>query len=204
MNTVCDICNKKKEHCFICKGVSSSTCLEHNENMTTYNDKPVCKSCILEYKCTTVVKTFTTTPVRNNVCNRFKNLFIKEKDITNNIECDNIKKYCPTCRKKDTLNCPVHNLNINNTCEICVKLFICQICNEKNETTWYHNCGRFCVNCVKKIEVDVSHKTLYKLFNADLEPKDDYKLTQKWEIYCEKCIDGEVIDVQKRYFNLIK
>ena len=52
MNTLCEVCNKEKEQCFICKGKSASVCVEHNVNMTLFKCKPVCKTCLSTFKCT--------------------------------------------------------------------------------------------------------------------------------------------------------
>ena len=220
MNTLCEVCNKEKEQCFICKGRSSSGCVEHSINMTTFDSKPVCKYCLLLNKCTVNIaeKDIYETPRSHhinkpeNICYRFVSImlnfiFLYWEDILTPepepepepvvIECNQIKKCCYICRNKETINCPIHNPNIKNTCDKCVKLLLCQKCNEIKETTWDHKCGRFCIDCVKKIEIDISPKTLCNLFE---DTSTEYIPSLKWDIYCEKCIEGSVLDIQKKEY----
>ena len=221
MNALCEVCNKEKEHCFICKGRSATGCVEHSSTMTKYDCKTICKACLSLHKCTVNIaekEKVVEQPVskiqkrylKNNTCNSITSSIINffyppryiKEIIPIVIECNNIKKWCPTCRKKETINCPVHNPNIKNTCDECVKLLLCQKCNETKETTWSHKCGMYCSDCVKKIEIDVSTKTLCNLFE---DISTEYILFSKWVICCKDCIEGSVLDVQKKeYFKLLK
>ena len=229
MNTLCEVCNKEKEYCFICNGRSSSCCVEHSSTMTMFEHKPICITCLSLYKCkiniadndinenniiTEPIYETIDEPVINN-CERFT-LYLKSilylfwviKPVYNEpvkfeplvIECNNIKKSCPICRKKETINCSIHNPNVKNTCDNCVKLLICDKCNQAKETTWSHKCGKFCTDCVQKIEIDIGSKILCKLF-GDIEGD---RFFSKWVIYCEKCIQGSVLDIQKREYELLK
>ena len=210
MNTLCEICNNKKEECFICKGKSASGCVEHSSTMTIYDNKHICKTCLELHKCIVNIAEkdiiIVSYPRRKNKCELIASYILnlrcnrvpseEIKPIV--IECNNIKKWCPMCRKKETINCSIHNPNIKNTCDKCVKLLQCQKCNETKETTWAHKCGRFCTDCVKKSEIDISPKTMYDLFeNISTE----YTMFTKWVTYCKDCIDGSVLDVQRREYS---
>ena len=212
MNKLCEVCNKEKEQCFICKGRSSSRCVEHSSNMTIFDSKPVCKHCLTVHKCNVNIaeKDIIDVPISpitkpTNKCYRFTSMilnfiFLYWEDIIPKpvvIECNQIKKCCYICRNKETINCPIHNPNIKNTCDKCVKLLLCQKCNEIKETTWNHKCGRFCIDCVKKIEIDISPKTLCNLFE---DTSTEYIPSLKWDIYCEKCIEGSVLNIQKKEY----
>ena len=213
MISLCEVCNKEKEHCFICKGRSSTGCMEHSKILTMFKSQIICITCLSLYKCKVIIEDSNTKnklqqKVKYNNCHRFTSyltqiyLFFTFKKPPENkpivIECDNIKKCCPICRKKDTINCPIHNTNIKNTCNKCVKLFLCQKCEQIKDTVWEHKCGLFCIDCVKKIEIDISPKTLCKLY-GELPGK--YINIPKWYTYCENCMQGTVEDVQKKEYS---
>lgn len=242
MNTLCEICNKVKDACFICRGKSASFCGEHNPNMTIFNSQFACKPCLETHRCTVNLlkpvsenKSSDIPPEEKNIiqtpsyaqekkskycrtlsCNQLFLSFLwgvskkqainltntsKVEELNKKIpdpiqECNNIKKYCYLCKRKNTLNCYIHNPNIKNTCDDCVKLFLCQICNQLSETTWSHECGRFCSKCVKKTEIDISPATLINIFeNTTTNIK-----YQKWISMCERCMKDSVLDIQKREY----
>ena len=174
MSNPCDYCGKNRDRCSICGVRNITSCVDcsTSELLRKYNNTVYCRRCYKRNKC--VIEG----------CNKFI------------INCMN-KPYCKKPNSITKFNTCLEHTHFT-ICSYCIESRKCDKCHKYKDSTWTHECGKFCTDCVYKLEIDISPATLIKLLPEGHRCKNSCVETTKRNIYvCIDCLEDRTLkDIQ--------